>query len=91
MSGNTSLNIRVDSDLKQQAEALFADLGLNMTTAVNIFLRQSLQRHGLPFDVALKVPNAETLAAMLESEIMINDPDTKGFDSVEELFKDLEL
>ena len=48
----TNLNIRVDEDVKQQAEELFADLGLNMTTAINVFLRQAIRRNGLPFEIA---------------------------------------
>ena len=48
----TNLNVRVDEDIKQQAEGLFADLGLNMTTAINVFLRQAIRRNGLPFEIA---------------------------------------
>ena len=47
----TNINIRVDEDIKKQAEKLFADLGFNISTAVNIFLRQSLLTRGLPFEV----------------------------------------
>ena len=45
----TSINIRIDEDVKKQAERLFADMGLNMTTAVNIFVRQSLRQGCIPF------------------------------------------
>ena len=47
----TNLNIRVDEDIKKQADTLFAGLGMNMSTAVNIFLRQALRRGGVPFDI----------------------------------------
>lgn len=47
----TNINIRVDEDIKKQAEELFSGLGLNISTAVNIFLRQSLSKRGLPFEV----------------------------------------
>jgi DNA-damage-inducible protein J len=47
----TSINIRVDEDIKIQADALFSNLGMNMSTAVNIFLRQSLAKRGIPFEV----------------------------------------
>lgn len=47
----TNINIRVDEDIKKQAEELFSGLGLNISTAVNIFLRQSLSTRGLPFEV----------------------------------------
>jgi DNA-damage-inducible protein J len=47
----TNINIRMDEDLKKEAESLFSDLGLNMTTAVNIFVRQSLRQGGIPFEI----------------------------------------
>lgn len=51
MSDTTSVNLRIDKDLKQQAETLFASLGINMTTAINMFLRQSVRDQGIPFRV----------------------------------------
>ena len=51
MSDTTSVNLRIDKDLKMQAEALFASLGINMTTAINMFLRQSVRDQGIPFRV----------------------------------------
>ena len=62
----TSMTIRMDSAVKQQAQELFAALGMDMTTAVNIFLRQAIQRQGLPFEVALHQPNRESLEALAE-------------------------
>jgi len=50
----TSINIRMDEDLKKEAELLFSELGLNMTTAVNIFVRQSLRQGGIPFEITTK-------------------------------------
>ncbi|ETT58543.1 RelB/DinJ family addiction module antitoxin [Paenibacillus sp. FSL R7-277] len=47
----TNINIRIDEDLKKEAELLFSDLGLNMTTAINIFVRQSLRQGGIPFKI----------------------------------------
>jgi DNA-damage-inducible protein J len=51
MAETTNLNIRIDKDLKEHAEAFFADLGLNMTTAFNIFVRQSLKQGRIPFEI----------------------------------------
>jgi DNA-damage-inducible protein J len=51
MAETTNLNIRIDKDLKECAEAFFADLGLNMTTAFNIFVRQSLKQGKIPFEI----------------------------------------
>ena len=50
---NTSMNIRMDSDVKRQAQELFAQFGLDMTTAVNMFLRQSIRQQGIPFALQL--------------------------------------
>jgi len=48
---NANINIRVDGDVKNKAQEVFAALGLDMTTAVNIFLRQAIRRNGIPFDL----------------------------------------
>jgi DNA-damage-inducible protein J len=53
MADTTNLNIRIDKDLKEQAEIFFGELGLNMTTAFIIFVRQSLLRGKIPFEIAL--------------------------------------
>ncbi|OCN03320.1 damage-inducible protein J [Clostridium sp. W14A] len=50
----TNINIRMDENLKKQAEDLFSELGLNMSTAVNIFVRQSLRQGGIPFEITTK-------------------------------------
>jgi len=50
---NTSMNIRMDSEVKRQAQELFAQFGLDMTTAVNMFLRQSIRQRGIPFALQL--------------------------------------
>ena len=65
---NVNVTLRVDEDLKRQADALFSELGLNLTTAFNIFLRQSVREQQIPFQVSKNVPNAVTLAAMDASE-----------------------
>jgi len=50
----TQVNIRMDDDLKARADALFSELGLNMTTAVTMFIRHALQRGGIPFEVTTR-------------------------------------
>ena len=50
---STNLNIRIDKDIKMQAEKLFDALGINMTSAVNIFLRQAIRENGIPFEVKI--------------------------------------
>ncbi|MBR6800721.1 MAG: type II toxin-antitoxin system RelB/DinJ family antitoxin [Eubacteriaceae bacterium] len=57
MSDTTNLNLRLDKELKKQAEELFAGLGINMTTAINIFLRQAVREQGIPFQITAKSEN----------------------------------
>ena len=84
---NVNVTLRVDEDLKKQAEALFSELGLNLTTAFNIFLRQSVREQQIPFQVSKNVPNAVTLAAM---DVAEKGEDLYGpYDSVSDLMKAL--
>ena len=50
----TNLNIRTDKEMKERAEAIFFELGLNMTTAINIFLRTTIRENGIPFALQLQ-------------------------------------
>ncbi len=86
----TNYTIRLDTELKQEAEALFSDLGMSLATAFQIFLKQAIQHQGLPFPVKRKQPNKVTLAAMKEALEIADDPNTKRFATVDELMEDLE-
>lgn len=70
----TNINVRVDAALKQEAETLFNDLGLNMSSAINMFLRSAISHDGIPFEVRRPVPNMETRAALDEYEEMKKNP-----------------
>ena len=52
----TNINIRMDKALKVQAESLLSELGMNMTTAFNIFLRQTVRERGIPFQISAVTP-----------------------------------
>lgn len=86
-----STNITIDADVKKQAQELFADLGLDLSTAINIFLRQTIRENGLPFEMRVAKPNAETRAAIEEGRKMAHDPNAKSYANVEELRKALGL
>lgn len=92
MAGSTTnISICMDSDLKAQADSFFGELGMNLSTAFNIFVRQSLRDGRIPFDISLNQPNKETIAAMSEAEKIAKDPSVKGYDDLDELFADLKV
>lgn len=88
-TNTTNFSVRMDSDIKKQCETLYGELGINLTTAINVFLRQSLRVGGFPFDVRLDQPNKETLMAMMEAERITYDPSIKHYSDVEEALKAL--
>ena len=89
--GKVSTSISIDADVKAQAQELFADFGLDLSTAINIFLRQSIRENGIPFAIQREVPNADTIAAMKEAEDMANHPERyKTYSSMDDLKKALE-
>ncbi|MEG1144695.1 MAG: type II toxin-antitoxin system RelB/DinJ family antitoxin [Clostridium sp.] len=83
----TNINIRMDDNLKQQFDLVCNELGLNMTTAFNIFAKTMVRQQRIPFEVALEVPNAETLAAM--DDVNREHNLSKPFHSVTALMEDL--
>ena len=91
MSTQTNLNIRTDAEVKAAAEQLFDALGLNMSTAVNIFLRQAIRQGGLPFEVKLDIPNETTAAAIAEGRALMRDRNAKGYTDMDDLRKALEV
>ena len=87
----TNLNIRTDKDIKMAAEKIFDELGLNMTTAINIFLRQTIRENGIPFALRLNVPNATTVAAIEEGRKLAYDKTAKGYNNMADLKAALSL
>jgi len=84
---NTNMNIRMDSEIKKQAEKLFSEFGLNMTSAINLFLRQAIREQSIPFEISLNVPNAETRKAI--DDVKNRKNLSRPFQSVEDLIEDL--
>ena len=79
---------RIDPDLRAKSEAIFAELGMPLGTAINVFLKKSVAVGGFPFDVRLDVPARETLEAMLEAERIAKDHSIEALeveDALEEL------
>ena len=82
----TSMSIRLDSEVKEQAQQVFNHLGMDMTTAINIFLRQAIQYQGLPFDVRLD-ENQKLLQVLTDEDQNRNM--SQSFESVSDLMEDL--
>lgn len=89
-SNTSNISIRMDSDLKAAAESLYAELGMNISTAFNIFVRQSLRERGIPFKITEGTPNKDTVSTLLEAERITNDPSVRGYHNIDELFDDLD-
>ena len=87
----TNLNIRTERIVKDQAEKIFNELGLTMTTAINIFLRTAIREHGIPFDLKLDVPNDTTAAAIAEGRELMTDPAAPRYSSMADLKAALEV
>ncbi len=88
MANLSNVSFRIDSELKSQAEILFSELGMNMTTAFNVFLRQAVREGRIPFEITINTPNAETVAAFYETEKLLQDDSTTLYD-VEDALKEL--
>lgn len=86
------LQTRVDTETKLEAESLFNSLGLDITTAIRLFLRQSINQQRIPFDIVPPKYNfsEETLAAIDEARRISKDSSVKSYSSAKELFEDCE-
>ena len=86
----TNLNVRVDKQVKREAEAVAQSLGMNLSTAVNIFLRQMIYHDGMPFEVRNQRFNAESIAAFQEAEdIVAGRKKVRRYANAEEMFADI--
>ena len=85
-----STNISLDAKTKAKAQVMLADLGLDLSTAVNIFLRQMLYEGGIPFSITREIPNQTTLAAMKEAQEMVRSPEQyRKYDNVDGMMEDI--
>ena len=85
-----STNISLDAETKAKAQVMLADLGLDLSTAVNIFLRQMLYEGGIPFSITREIPNQTTLAAMKEAREMVRSPEQyRKYDNADGMMEDI--
>ena len=83
--------VRIDEELKKQSMELFAQLGIDMSSAMNMFLKQCVMRGGLPFAVEIPQYRLEVLEAMEEAKRISKDPNTKRYGSFAEALEDLDV
>lgn len=69
MSRKVSTNISLDPEVKRKAQELFADFGMDLSTAINIFLRQAIRENAIPFTISRDIPNKVTEQAMQSDDI----------------------
>lgn len=85
-----STNVTIDEVTKKKAQVLLADFGMDLSTAVNIFLKQMVYEGSFPFSITRGIPNAVTLEAMKETEEMKKHPEAyKGYGSADEMVEDI--
>ena len=85
-----TINIRVDGDDKKRFEQFCNDTGMNISVAINMFIKAVLRESRLPFAIESDLPNTTTIAAIEEGERLLRDPNAKRFASVDELFEELD-
>ena len=81
--------VRIDANLKKQATELFSTLGMDMSGAMNIFLKQCVMRGGLPFNIEVPNYKTEVLEAMEEAKKISKNPKTKMYSSFAEAMEDV--
>ena len=85
----TNLCIRIDTETKKQAEELFGNLGMNISTAFSIFVKQALRVRGIPFAITEDVSEADHYSALQEARKIARNPKIKGYMDVEEALRAL--
>ena len=88
---STNLNIRTEKEVKEKADQIFSELGLNMTTAINIFLRTAIREHGIPFSLKLDIPNEATVNAIEEARRIAFDKSAESYSNIDELKAALDI
>ena len=85
-----NVNVRIDGTIKSDAEAIFSELGLTPSTAINLFYKQVIRTHSIPFPLKAEIPNRKTIKALKEADRIEKHPNKyKKYDSVDQLMDDL--
>lgn len=86
----SAVNVQVDLHDKELATSILKDLGLNMSTYINMAIKQLIKTDGIPFEVKNPKPSRELLKALKEGENILNDKNRKGYSTMEEFIKSLD-
>ena len=86
----TTLSVRLDSADKKRFEEFCSETGMNVSVAINMFIKAVLRESRIPFSIECEIPNETTLAAFEEGQKMKNDPNCLKFTNTDDLFKELE-
>ena len=88
--GKVSTNISIDPRLKEESIELFSKFGLDLSTAITLFLQQSVREHRIPFEIRLDIPNEETKAALAEYDELKKDKKKyKRYSSFSDMLKEV--
>ena len=91
MAGKTAmLHIRIEPDIKEEADYIFGQIGITTSDAVKIFLRKAICSSGFPFEVKAPIPNEKTIAAMEEAKRIAHDPNAKTYPDFNEILKEID-
>ena len=85
-----STNITIDAETKSKAQALLSDFGMDLSTAINIFLKQMIYQGAFPFEITRNIPNKTTVDALSEYQSMINSPENyKKYNNADDMLEDI--
>ena len=91
MAGKTAmLHIRIEPDIKEEADYIFGQIGITTSDAVKIVLRKAICSSGFPFEVKAPIPNEKTIAAMEEAKRIAHDPNAKTYSDFNEILKEID-
>ena len=90
MSKSASMYIRIDPTVKAEVEAIYSQYGMSITDAINVFIYQSRNVGGLPFDLRPSIPKAKTVAAMKEADLITNDQNAKRYADFSEILTEID-
>ncbi|MCI9432355.1 MAG: type II toxin-antitoxin system RelB/DinJ family antitoxin [Oscillospiraceae bacterium] len=86
--GQTTLNVRMDEDLKRRFDSFCAEVGMNASVAVNLFVKAVIREQRIPFEITT-APNQDTRAAIEETEKDLTSRKLKSYANVDEMMKEL--